>query len=213
MSLSVFQICSSTYAQAANRRKRGKARYAPFCSHRGASDGSEEWHDMPPLWSKSTSSSIGRQRRESSAPLREVAPRPTLHRPSLCRAQIQVRAISEEDLIFFSFFAKSVINQRLCLAPNIGLEAAAISTLTRPVASSTAFSHKQKPHSAQSRGRNYSRWIVFARSLPLLFLPSFGYAVLAGRGFDLPGVICSLFRGRACVHAERRWEDLLDTLR
>ena len=33
---------------------------------------------MPPLWSKSTSSSIGRQRRESSAPLREVAPRPTL---------------------------------------------------------------------------------------------------------------------------------------
>ena len=51
---------------------------------------------MPPLWSKSTSSSIGRQRRESSAPLREVAPRPTLHRPSLCRAQIQVRAISGE---------------------------------------------------------------------------------------------------------------------
>ena len=31
----------------------------------------------------------------SSAPLREVAPRATLHRPSLSRAQIQVRAISE----------------------------------------------------------------------------------------------------------------------
>ena len=30
----------------------------------------------------------------SSAPLREVAPRATLHRPSLSRAQIQVRAIS-----------------------------------------------------------------------------------------------------------------------
>ena len=35
-------------------------------------------------------------RRESSAPLREVAPRATLHRPSLSRAQIQVRAISGE---------------------------------------------------------------------------------------------------------------------
>ena len=32
----------------------------------------------------------------SSAPLREVAPRATLHRPSLSRAQIQVRAISEQ---------------------------------------------------------------------------------------------------------------------
>ena len=45
MSLFVFQGCCNTYAQAANRRKRGKARYASSCSHRGA--GSEEWHDMP----------------------------------------------------------------------------------------------------------------------------------------------------------------------
>ena len=45
MSLFVFQGCCNTYAQAANRRKRGKARYASLCSHRGA--GSEEWHDMP----------------------------------------------------------------------------------------------------------------------------------------------------------------------
>ena len=41
----------------------------------------------------------------SSAPLREVAPRATLHRPSLSRAQIQVRAISEQPFMAgFDFF-------------------------------------------------------------------------------------------------------------